>query len=113
MWIFTFPISRALTSKATCCTILYEVPLEAPMRLIDYNKHGKNWNPRSVVMFLVAEALSTGFFLGWALMAGAHSHEFFDWMWPLVMAFGSGVGVLQSTLLALHNCPTRPQTAET
>ncbi len=83
------------------------------MKLINYEKYQKKWTPRGVVMLLVVEALVTGFFLGSALMEGIHSHNSWDWIWPLVLGFGSGVGLLQATLIALHNCPAPTQTPRT
>jgi hypothetical protein len=74
------------------------------MKLIDYDKYKKKWTARSVVMLLVVEALITGFFLGVALMEGTSPHKSSAWILPLALAFSSAVGVLQTTLLALHNC---------
>jgi hypothetical protein len=76
------------------------------MKLIDYQKYTKNWTPRSVVVLLLVEALVTGFFLGMALMEGAASKQSSAWTFSLflVLGFSSGVGALQSTLVALHNC---------
>ncbi len=83
------------------------------MKLIDYDKYQKKWNPRSVVVLLVVEALSTGFFLGLALMEGLHSHNSWDLIWPLVLGFGSAVGVLHAALIVLHNCRGSAQTQST
>jgi hypothetical protein len=74
------------------------------MKLIDYDKYKKKWTPQSVVTLLVVEALVTGFFLGIALMEGTSPHKSSAWILPLALAFSSAVGVLQTTLLALHNC---------
>jgi hypothetical protein len=84
------------------------------MKLIEYDKYAK-WTPRSVVVTLLVEALATGFLLGLALMEGAASNKSSDWIFPLVLGFGSGVGLLQATLVALHNCrtSTKTQTTET
>src|SRR5207245_2216543 len=65
--------------------------------------------PQSVVLLLVVEALSTGFFSGLALMEGLRSHRSWNWTWLLVLAFASGVGVLETTLVALHNCAAKPR----
>jgi hypothetical protein len=83
------------------------------MKLIDYDKYQKKWNPRSVVVLLVVEALATGFFLALALMEGIHSHNSWDWIWPLALGFGSAVGVLQAGLIVLHNCRASTQAQET
>jgi hypothetical protein len=48
--------------------------------------------------------LGTGFFLAVALMEVTSPHKSSAWILPLAMAFSSAVGVLQTTLLALHNC---------
>ena len=83
------------------------------MKLIDYAKYKKKWTPRSVIMLLVVEAVVTGFLLGAALIGAVHSYRSWDWIWPLVLGFGSGVVALQATLIALHNCPTPSQTQAT
>jgi hypothetical protein len=83
------------------------------MRLIDYDKYTKKWTPRSVVVLLLVESLVTGFLLGLALMEGIVSNKSSVWIFPLVLAFGSGVGVLQTTLVALHNCQTAAKTPST
>ena len=83
------------------------------MKLIDYDKYQKKWNPRSVVVLLVVEALATGFFLGLALMEAIHSYNSWEWIWPLVLGFGSGVGVLQAALIVLHNCGASTHTQRT
>lgn len=36
-----------------------------------------------------------------------------DWICPLVLGFGSRVGILQATLLALGNCPLSAEAART
>ena len=84
------------------------------MKLIDYDKYTKKWTPRSVIMLLLVEALVTGFFLGVSLMEGTSPHKSSGWIFPLVLAFSGAVGVLQTTLIALHNCqpPAATQTAE-
>jgi hypothetical protein len=74
------------------------------MNLIDYDKYTKKWSPRSVIMLLVVETFATGLFLGVALMEGTSQYKSSSWIFPLVLAFSSAVGVLQTTLLALHNC---------
>ena len=87
---------------------------EAVMELIDYDKYTKKRTPRSVVVLLLVESLVTGFLLGLALMEGIASSKSLAWIVPLVLGFGSGVGVLQTTLVALHNCQayTKALTAE-
>ena len=75
------------------------------MKLINYDKYTKKWSPRSTVGLAVFEALITGFFLGATLFQSLRGHDVWTWVWPLVMAFASGVGALQATLVALHNCP--------
>jgi hypothetical protein len=83
------------------------------MKLIDYDKYSKKWTPRSVVMLLLVEALVTGFFLGTGLVEAVHSDNSWGWIWPLVLGFGSGIGALQATLLALHNCPASAESQRT
>jgi hypothetical protein len=76
------------------------------MKLIDYEKYGKKWSPRSVVALLFVEAVCTGFFLGLALSEAIHSQDSWNWIWPLTLGFASGVGALQAALITLHNCRT-------
>jgi hypothetical protein len=83
------------------------------MKLIDYDKYQRKWSPRSVVVLLGVESLATGFFLGLALMEGIHSHNSWDWIWPLALGFASAVGVLQAGLIELHNCRASTQTQRT
>ena len=83
------------------------------MKLIDYDKYQKKWNPRSVVVLLVVEALSTGFFLGLALMEGLHSHNSWDLIWPLVWALEAAWECLHAALIVLHNCRGSAQTQST
>jgi hypothetical protein len=75
------------------------------MQLIDYDKYTRKWSPRSTVMLAVIESIVTGFFLGMTLFELLRRGEVRTWLWPLVMAFASGVGAIQATLVALHNCP--------
>lgn len=84
------------------------------MKLIEYDKYTKKWTPRTVIGLLVMEAISTGLLLGVALMEIASPFKSSGWIFPLVLGFGSAVGVVQTTLLALHNCRTsaEPQTTE-
>ena len=77
---------------------------EVGMKLINYDKYTKKWTPRSVILLLLVEALGTGFFLAVTLMVGTSPHKSSAWILPLAIAFSSAVGVLQTTLLALHNC---------
>jgi hypothetical protein len=77
------------------------------MNLIDYDKYAKIWSPRAVITLLVVEATSTGLFLGVALMEVAAKSS--GWIFPLVLGFGSALGVVQTTLLALHNSQTTPE----
>jgi len=76
------------------------------MRLIDYEKYTKKRSPRSTIVLAVVEAVVAGFFLGSALIEAVRAHDVWAWIWPLAMAFASGVGALQATLVALHNCPS-------
>lgn len=75
------------------------------MKLIDYDKYTKKWSPRTTICLLVVEAVSAGFFLGSALIEAVRGQDVWLWLLPLGMAFLSGVGTLQTTLIALHNCP--------
>jgi hypothetical protein len=70
------------------------------MKLIDYDRYTKNWSLRNWVMLLVVEAISTGLFLGMAMF----QRDVFLRILFLVLAFSSGVGTLQATLVVLHNC---------
>lgn len=83
------------------------------MKLINYDKYSKKWTPRSVILLLLVEALVTGFFFGMALMEAIFPHRSSGWIFPLVLAFSSAVGVFQTTLLALHNCRTSAETQRT
>ena len=74
------------------------------MKLIDYDKYTKKWSPRSTIMLLVVEAILTGFFLGAALFEALRGRDAWEWIFTLALAFSSGVGTLQSTLVFLHNC---------
>ena len=60
-------------------------------------------------MLLVVQAISTGLLLGVALMEVASPLKSSGWIFPLVLGFGSAVGTLQTTLLALHNCRATPE----
>jgi hypothetical protein len=82
------------------------------MKLIDYDKHTRKWSPRSTVVLAVVESIVTGFFLGVTLFESLRRGEARTWLWPLVMAFASGVGAFQSTLVALHNCPPTAKVSE-
>lgn len=75
------------------------------MKLINYDKYKKKWTPRSTVVVAVIQAFVTGLFLGTALMVATHSHNIWGWIWLLAMGFGSGIGALEATLVALHNWP--------
>jgi len=46
-------------------------------------------------------------------MEGIHLHNSWNWIWPLVLGFGSGVGVLQAALIVLYNCRASTQTQRT
>ena len=58
-------------------------------------------------MLLVAEATSTGLLLGVTLMEVALKSS--GWILPLVLGFGSAVGAVHTTLLAIHNCQAIPE----
>jgi hypothetical protein len=75
------------------------------MKLIDYDKYEGKWSPRGTVLAAVVEAIVTGFFLGAALIVATHGATFRTWAWPLAMGFSTGIAALQTTLIALHNCP--------
>jgi len=60
-------------------------------------------------MLLVVEAISTGLFLGMTLMEVTSPLKSSGWIFPLVLGFGSAVGAVQTTLLALHNCRATPE----
>lgn len=75
------------------------------MKLIDYGKYMKKWSPRSTIILAVVEAVVTGFFFSATLFEGLRRHDIWAWITPLVLGFGSAVGMLQATLVALHNCP--------
>jgi hypothetical protein len=82
------------------------------MKLINYDKYTKKWSPRSTIMLAVVEATVTGFFLGATLFEVLRGRDVWTWVWPLVMAFAIGVGTLQATLVALHNCPASTKTGQ-
>ena len=75
------------------------------MKLIDYDKYSKKWSPRATILLLVVESVVTGFLLSWSLIGIVRGHDVWSWAFPLVLGFSSGVGALQATLIALHNCP--------
>lgn len=75
------------------------------MKLIDYEKYARKWSPRGTVILAVVEAIVTGFFLAATLFESLRRHEAWSWITPLAMAFASGVGAFQATLVAVHNCP--------
>ena len=82
------------------------------MKLIDYDKYTKKWSPRGAIMLAVVDAIVTGFFLGAALFEALRGRDVWTWIFSLVMAFSSGVGALQATLVALHNCPPLAKTGQ-
>jgi hypothetical protein len=82
------------------------------IKLIDYDKYTKKWSPRSTILLLVVEAVVAGFFLGSALIEAVRGREVLAGILPLGMAFLSGVGTLQATLIALHNCPQSVKTPQ-
>jgi hypothetical protein len=75
------------------------------MKIIDYDKYTKKWSPRSPVLLAVCESIITGFLLSAALFGSLRRQDVWTWVFPLVLAFASGLGALQATLIALHNCP--------
>lgn len=77
------------------------------MKLIDYEKYARKWSPRSTVMLVVVESAITGFFLSATMFEFLRGHDVWTWIKPLGMAFLSGLGALQATLVALHNCAQR------
>ena len=81
------------------------------MQIVNYEKYQRKWTPRSTIILAVVESLITGFFLGSSLIEAVAGHNVWRWVSPLTFGFASGVGALQATLIALHNCPTsiRPQ----
>jgi hypothetical protein len=60
----------------------------------------------------VVEGCATGFFVGVTLIEAARGSNFWTWSWTLVLAFASGIGTVQGTLVALHNCPLPNQSAD-
>jgi hypothetical protein len=68
------------------------------MKLINYDKYANGWSLKNVVLVLVVDSLVTGFFLGSAVTEGIYTHKAWNWAWPLILAFSSGVGALQLTL---------------
>ena len=74
------------------------------MKLIDYDKYQKKWTPRGTILLLVVEASCTGLFLGSAVIEAARRQDVWTWILPLALGFMSGIGTLQATLVALHNC---------
>ena len=51
------------------------------------------------------ESVVTGFFLASSMMEAVRGRNVWIWVLPLAMGFLSGLGALQATLIALHNCP--------
>ena len=77
------------------------------MKLIDYEKYQKKWSPRDTIVLAIVEAIVTGFFLSATLFESLRRHDVWAWATPLALGFASAVGMLQATLVALHNCPPR------
>jgi hypothetical protein len=75
------------------------------MKLIDYDKYTKKSSPRATIVNAVISALVAGFFLGSALIDAVLGRDIWKWMLPLAMGLLSGLGALQSTLVALRTCP--------
>jgi hypothetical protein len=81
------------------------------MKRIELHSRNK-WSPRTNIVLTVIEALVTGFFLGATLIEYLHGRGVLSWIWPLGMAFTSGLTTLRGTLVALHNCPRPTKTPE-
>jgi hypothetical protein len=71
----------------------------------------RQWSPRTTIVFTVVDAIATGFFLVVTLFQYLRGHGLLSWIWPLVMAFASGVGTLRGMVVALRNCPQPTETA--
>ena len=82
-----------------------------PMKRIELNPRRK-WSPRTNIVLTVIEAIVTGFFLGATLIEYLYGRGVLTWIWPLAMAFTSGLITLNGTLVALHNCPRPTKTPE-
>ncbi len=73
------------------------------MKLVDYcNKVTQRQSFRQTIVFLAVETLLTGLFLGVAVIEGVERHNLWWWAFPLFLAISSGLGALQSMLIALH-----------
>jgi len=81
------------------------------MKFIDYNKYAEHWSLRNWVITLVVEAICTGLFVGLAAFPASHNVIFVRILF-LVLAFSSGVGTLQSTIIVLHNCSPAVKTGQ-
>src|SRR5215472_16123453 len=82
-----------------------------PMKRIELG-HRKKWSPRTTIVFTVVDAIATGFFLGATLFQYFRGRDALSWIFPLAMAFSSGLVTLRGTLVALRNCShfkERPQ----
>jgi fatty acid desaturase len=94
------------------------------MKLIDFGKIGEHFektlrfpfrrkrSPRTNIVLTVIHAIVAGFFIGATLFEYLHGRGFLSWIWPLVMAFVSGLTTLKGTFVALHNCPRSAKTPE-
>lgn len=83
------------------------------MKFIDgYTKY---WSLRNWVFTLVVEAIFTGLCVGMMVSATAHDvagHDVVFVRTLFLLAFVSGVGTLQSTLIVLHNCSPAVKTGK-
>ena len=65
---------------------------------------------RITIVLAACDALVTGFFLGAAHTKYLQGRG--SWIWPLMMAFPIGAGMLWQIVLALRDCPRLPKTPE-
>jgi hypothetical protein len=96
------------------------------MKLIDFSEIGDYFEKklrhpghytrkrslRATIVLAVVDAIYTGFFLGATWFEYLHGHDILRWIWPLLMAFTSGVGTLLQTVVALRNCPPSTKTQQ-
>ena len=115
---------NGLVSTVIAKFVLYLCDVRVLMKLIDFGKIGEHFEKtlrfpfrrkrslRTNIVLTVIEAIVTGFFLGAALIEYLHGRGVLSWIWPLGMAFTSGLTTLSGTLAALHNCPRPTKTPE-
>jgi hypothetical protein len=82
------------------------------VKLVNYDEYNEKRSPRSIVVDAVMNATGTGLFLGVLFIGAIERRDAWHWAWPLAMALMTGARAIQSTLVALHNCPPSTKTPQ-